>query len=111
MIQGTPFASVKYRPLALALIGNWTVVATANATPLLATPLTVTTTFPLVAPEGTGTVILLALQLVGLPTVPLKLTELLPCDAPKLVPVMVTAVPTTPELGFSPEIVGEAATA
>jgi hypothetical protein len=51
---------------------------TVNATPLLATPPTVTTTFPVVAPVGTGTVILVALQLVGLPVVPLNVTVLVP---------------------------------
>jgi hypothetical protein len=46
--------------------------------PLLLTPLAKTTTFPVVAPDGTGTLILVALQLVGVPAVPLNLTVLLP---------------------------------
>ena len=37
---------------------------------------------------------------------PLKLTVLDPCEEPKLVPVMVTEVPTTPEVGLRPVIVG-----
>jgi hypothetical protein len=41
-----------------------------------------------------------ALQLVGVATVPLNVTVLLPCVDPKLVPVTVTAVPTGPELGL-----------
>ena len=41
------------------------VAVTVNITPLLATPPTVTTTFPVVAPLGTGTTIIVALQLVG----------------------------------------------
>jgi hypothetical protein len=72
---------------------------TVKLTPLLATPPTVTTTFPVVAPVGTGTTILVALQLVGVAVVPLKLTVLPPCGAPKFVPLIVTAVPTAPELG------------
>lgn len=49
-----------------------------KVTPLLATPLTVTTTFPLVAPLGTGTAMLVALQLVGVAAVPLNVTVLDP---------------------------------
>ena len=48
------------------------VASTVNATPLLATPDTVTTTFPVVAPAGTGATMLLALQLVGVAAVPLN---------------------------------------
>ncbi len=73
---------------------------------LLATPLTVTTTLPVVAPEGTGTTILVALQLVGVPAVPLKVTVLVPCDPPKFVPVTVTEVATGPEFGFTDEMLG-----
>jgi hypothetical protein len=47
-------------------------------TPLLAAPLTVTTTFPVLAPLGTVTVTLVALQLVTVATVPLNLTVLVP---------------------------------
>jgi hypothetical protein len=50
---------------------------------------------------------LVALQLKALPAlVPLKLTVLLPWLVPKLLPVMVTAVPTGPEVGDSPEMLG-----
>jgi hypothetical protein len=73
---------------------------TVNAAPLPATPPTVTTTFPLAAPLGTGTVMLVSLQLVGVATVPLKLTMLELCTAPKLVPVIVTGVPTGPDAGL-----------
>ena len=73
--------------------------STVNATPLLATPLTVTTTFPVVAPAGTGTTILVADHEVGVPAVPLKVTVLVPWVAPKFAPVMVTEVPTPPEVG------------
>ena len=75
-------------------------VVTVKGTPLLGRPETVTTTFPVAAPVGTGTVMLVALQAVGVAAVPLKLTELLPCVAPKFVPVMVTEVPTGPDVGF-----------
>jgi hypothetical protein len=54
------------------------VSSTVKGFPMLATPLTVTTTLPVVAPAGTGTAMLLALQLVGVAAVPLKVTVLLP---------------------------------
>src|SRR5579864_4924046 len=74
-------------------------VVTVKLTPLLATPPTVTTTFPVVAPLGTGATMLVALQLVGVAAVPLNLTVLAPCVEPKFAPVIVTEVPTAPELG------------
>jgi hypothetical protein len=40
-----------------------------------------------------------AFQLVGTPVVPLNVTVLVPCGEPKFVPLIVTAVPTTPALG------------
>ena len=75
-------------------------VVTVKAIPLLAAPPTVTTTFPEVAPLGTGTVMLVALQLVGVPVVPLNFTVLVPCVAPKLVPVIVTEVPAAADVGL-----------
>ena len=68
-------------------------------TPLLATPPTVTTTSPVVASAGTGTVIELAPQLVAVAVVPLKLTVLEPWLDPKEVPVIVTVAPTAPLIG------------
>ena len=73
---------------------------------MLAIPLTVTTTFPVVAPAGTGTTMLVADQLVGVATVPLNVTVLLPCVAPKLVPAIVTAVAAGPVVGERLVIVG-----
>src|SRR5947207_7684063 len=70
---------------------------TVKFTPLLATPPTVTTTLPVVAPPGTDATMLVALQLVVVAVVPLKVTVPV---VPKLVPVMVTAVPTGPVVGF-----------
>src|SRR6266853_1952252 len=72
---------------------------TVNVTPLLARPLTVTTTLPVVAPAGTGVTMLVADQLVGVAVVPLKVTVLAPCVAPKFVPVIVTDVATGPLVG------------
>ena len=83
---------------------------TVNATPLLATPETVTTTFPVVAPLGTGTTMLVAFQLVGVPSVPLNVTVLEPCAVPKFVPVIVTEVPTVPDAGLRLEILGVGST-
>ncbi len=51
---------------------------TVKFTPLLATPPTVTTTLPVAAVDGTGTVIEPAPQLVGVATVPLNVTVLVP---------------------------------
>jgi len=66
------------------------VLTTVKGTPLLATPPTVTTTLPVVAPTGTGATMLVADQLVGVAVVPLNLTVLAPWVAPKFVPVIVT---------------------
>jgi hypothetical protein len=65
----------------------------------------VTTTVPVVAQLGTGTTMLVPLQLVGVPAVPLNFTVLVPCVAPKFVPVIVTEVPTDPDVGFRLAIV------
>src|SRR5712692_2934884 len=73
---------------------------TVKLDPLLATPPTVTTTLPVVAPLGTGVTMLVPLQLAGVANVPLNVTVLLPCVAPKFVPVIVTGVLTAPDVGF-----------
>lgn len=83
---------------------------TVKLTPVLATPPTVTTTLPVLAPEGTGVWIDVALQLVGVAVTPLNVTVLPPCVAPKFVPDIVTTVPTAPEVGDRLEIVGLGAT-
>src|SRR5277367_210351 len=83
-----------------------TVPVTVKLTPLLAAPPTVTTTFPVVAPLGTGTVILVPVQLVGVAATPLNFTVLVPCVDPKFVPVIVTAVPTGPVVGLRLVIAG-----
>jgi hypothetical protein len=70
-------------------------VVTVKLTRLLATPFTVTTTFPLVAPEGTEVAIFVELQLVTAATVPLKVT--VPLD-PKLAPLIVSELPTDPDV-------------
>ena len=74
--------------------------STVKEKPLLAIPPTVTTTFPAIAPVGTGTVMLVALQLVGVAAVPLNVTVLVPWLAPKFEPVIVTGAPTTPDVGL-----------
>src|SRR6266571_3042007 len=95
--------------LRLLMVGE-EVVATVNVTLLLATPPTVTTTLPVVAPVGTRAAILVALQLVGAAAVPLNVTVLDPCNAPKFVPVMVTEVPTAPEVGLRLAMLGAVVT-
>ena len=76
---------------------------------LLTSPLTVTCTLPDVAPLGTGTTICVSLQLAGVARVPLNFTVLVPCVAPKFVPVIVTTVPTGPEVGDKVVMLGPAA--
>jgi hypothetical protein len=51
---------------------------TLKLAPLLGTPATVTTTLPVVAPDGTSTIMLVALQLFGVAEVPLKVMVLVP---------------------------------
>ena len=68
-----------------------------KTTPLLAIPPTVTTTGPLLAPEGTVVAMLVELQLVGVAETPLKATVLEPCELPKFSPVIVREAPTGPE--------------
>jgi hypothetical protein len=83
---------------------------TEKFTPLLATPPTVTTTFPVVAPLGTTIAMLVALHVVGVAAVPLKVTVLDPWLAPKFVPVIVSALPTAPDVGFRLVMLGPEAT-
>jgi hypothetical protein len=81
----------------LVMLGAATTV---NDDPLLATPLTVTTTLPVVAPVGTVATIEVALQLpIVVAVVPLNFTVLVPCVEPKFVPVIVTDAPTAPVVG------------
>ena len=88
----------------LVMLGAGTV--TVKLVPLLATPPTVTSTFPVVAPAGTGATMLVALQLVGVAAIPLNLTVLVPCVAPKFAPVIVTDAPTNPDVGFKLVMLG-----
>src|SRR5882762_4358236 len=77
--------------------------------PLFDSPPTVTITFPLFAPVGTDILIWVAVHCVAAPaTVPLNFTVLVPCGLPKLVPVMVTSVPTFPVFGERPVTPGTA---
>jgi 3-deoxy-D-manno-octulosonic-acid transferase len=72
---------------------------TVKVRPLLARPPTVTTTFPVVAPAGTGTTMLVFDHVVGVAVVPLNVIVLVPFVAPKLAPATVTDVPATPLFG------------
>src|SRR5436190_8488274 len=111
-----PFVAPKFAPVIVTAVpigpdvGVSVVIdggtVTVKGTPLLASPPTLTTTVPVVAPVGTGTVRLVALQLVGVASVPLNATVLVPFVAPKLAPVIVTAVPTGPDVGLSVMIDG-----
>jgi hypothetical protein len=83
---------------------------TVNGAPALASPFTVTTTFPVVAPAGTGVVMVVLLQPVGMATAPLNVTVLFPCKAPKFDPLMLTAARIGAEVGDRPVINGVART-
>jgi hypothetical protein len=77
-----------------------------KVTPLLATPLTVTTTAPVEAPAGTVAVIEVLLQLVAVAATPLNLTVLVPWVAPKFDPLIVTGVAIGPDVGVRLLIAG-----
>lgn len=79
---------------------------TVKATPLLATLATVTTTLPLVAPEGTVVNMAVLVQLLGAARVPLKVTVLVPWLAPKLPPDIFTDEVTGPAVGLRLVMVG-----
>src|SRR5207248_3030505 len=79
---------------------------TVKTRPLLARPPTVTTTVPVVVATGTGTTVLVALQLVGDAAMPLNVTVLAPCVVPKVVPAIVTGVPTGPDTGVKVAMFG-----
>src|SRR5579883_75388 len=101
----------KYK-YSLAGVAGTGSVSTVKGTPLLCTPPTVTTTFPVVAPLGTLMVILPALQLAAVPAfVPLNVTELVPCEEPKFTPAIVTGVPMFPVAGVRLVIDGALAVA
>jgi hypothetical protein len=78
---------------------------TQNTRLLLATPPTVTTTGPVMAPLGTTTLIAVPLQLVTVARVPLNVTVLVPCVEPKPDPLTSTVWPIVPELGLMELIV------
>jgi hypothetical protein len=84
----------------LLMLGGGGVIV--KLTPLLTTPLIDTTTFPVVAPAGTGATIWVSLQLVVLAAKPLNKTRLtlVPTVGPKFVPLIVTTVPTGPDVGL-----------
>ena len=70
------------------------------------TPPTVTVIAPVVAPEGTEVVILVAVLAVTVAVVPLNFTVLFAGVALKFVPVIVTEVPTAPLVGVKLVMVG-----
>jgi hypothetical protein len=80
-------------------------------TPLLVPPVVVTVTCPVVAPAGTAQTICDADHELAAAAFPLKRTKDVPCVFPKTVPVILTCVPTWPEVGAMPVIVGGATVA
>jgi uncharacterized protein (DUF779 family) len=118
-----PWVVPKFAPLIVTLVptgpavgdndvmlgASGATVVTVNGSPLLATLFAVTTTFPVVAPLGTGTTMLVPLQLVGVASVPLNLTLPGPCVVPKFAPLIVTLVPTGPDVGDNDVMLGAVA--
>lgn len=80
---------------------------TVKAMPLLEVPFTVTTTEPVVAVDGTGATMLVALHDVGVADTPLNFSVLVPWVAPKFEPLIVIKVPAVPEVAERPLIEGE----
>ena len=109
-ITGKPPPAVGLLPplidVTTSFVGSLPAVVTVNVRALLAEPATVATTGPVVAPDGTGIVIEVALQPLGAALTLLNLTVLVPCVEPKLFPVIVTAVPMGPEVGERLAIAG-----
>ena len=86
-------------PVAAVTVPEIVPVPTVNVTPLLDTPPACTITGPVVAAEGTATMMLASPQVLGVAAVPLKVTEPLPCADPKCDPEIWTVVPVGPEAG------------
>jgi len=115
-----PCVSPKLDPLTVTDVPNTpelgemvSIVGTPNTvkgTALLGPSPTATTTGPLMAVGGTGTTMLLALQLLGVAVTPLKVTVLSASAVPKFVPAIVTDVPAVADAGVMPAILGEGST-
>ena len=71
------------------------------------TPPTVTSNVPEVAPDGTVAVMLVVDHVTTAALVEFNVTVLPTCVAPKPVPVIVTGMPTGPELGEIAVIAGD----
>ena len=79
---------------------------TVKVTPLLVAPPAVTVTEPVVAAAGTGTVMLVSLQLKGVAEAPLNVMVLAPWVDPKPAPATVTRVFVGPAFGETLLMVG-----
>ncbi len=81
---------------------------TLKLAPLLAPPSTVTTTMAVVAADGTDVTIDVDFHVVAVAATPLNVTVLDPCGLPNPVPLIVTEVPTIPEVTDRLVILGRA---
>src|SRR6185312_3629722 len=94
-------------PVNVAVMGVPACVVTVNDAVLAPVPAGVVTAIgPVVAPVGTVAVIWVAELTVNVAALPLKVTAVAPV---KPLPVMVTDVPTGPEVGLNEETVGAGA--
>jgi hypothetical protein len=105
IVTGVPAAPLLI--LKLEIVGDVPPTVTVKFTPLEATPDTVTTTFPVLAPIGTDVPMLVAVHTVTAAVIPLNATVLPPCVDPKFVPVIVTGVATAPLLTLRPDMTGD----
>ena len=80
---------------------------TVKAMPLLEVLFTVTTTGPVVAADGTGATMLVALHEAGVAATPLNFSVLVPWVEPKFEPLTVIEVPTVPDVAERLLIEGE----
>ena len=85
-----------------------TVVTIKSVALVAVLPATATVIFPVVVPNGTAVVILVAVLAVTLAVIPLNCKVLLAGVVLKFVPVMVTVVPIEPAAGVKEVMVGKA---
>ena len=101
-VPTTVLNAVNVPPVTLTAAAPASVTVKSVALVAVVCPATSTVILPVVAPLGTVAVIEVAVETVIVPAVPLNLTV----GEEKFDPLIVTLVPTAPELGLNPLIVG-----
>ena len=88
------------------IVGNKTVVTVKLVEEVTVVPATATAIGPVEAPAGTVTVMLVELLVITVAAIPLSVTVLLAGVVLKLVPEIITVVPTGPDVGEKEVMVG-----